>query len=471
MLLDILNEKHSAYEERQALWDYYYRSYVGGNEYRNGEFLRKYFGEEYAPTDVYQGRLDNTPFDNHVRTTIDVYRSFLFRNAPRRELGALANNPFVQSWIKDVDLDGQGMDSFMKTALDWAMVYGNVWIGIDKPQYQANTMAEELAAGVRAYATMYTPQNVTNWHYTRSANGRMSLSMLVVLEECGCEHDTIKIWTPENCMRVKASKAADGQYDEILETEEFVNPLGYVPFVNLVAQRTPVRGVGHSLVADVADMSRSIYNKLSELEQNIRLSVHPTLVKTTETSAEGGAGAVINIDDDLPADKNPYLLQPEGSSIQGILDSIQHDIDSIDRMSHLTAVRTKRTSSSSGVALQTERQLLNSLLSDLADNVNETEVKLWDIWMDWQDLVESQEFDIEYSKSFDIRDNHLDVELLSRSMQLVQNNDFHELAQMEIAKIVFEDERDLAHVLKSIAAQATNVVEAEIKPASDLEDK
>ena len=470
-LLDMLNEKHGAYHKHLPLWDYYYRSYVGGHEYREGEFLRKYFAEDNAPTNVYRSRLDNTPFDNHVKTTIDVYRSFLFRNAPRRALGSLANNPFVESWLEDVDLDGQGMNSFMKSALDWAMVYGNVWISVDKPQYQANTMAEDLIGDIRAYATVYAPQNVTNWKYSRAANGRMLLTYICIHEECGQETDTYKIWTPEFCIRAVAEKSeVHNEYTKIIEQEEFQNPLGYVPFINLTAQRTPVRGVGNSLIGDVADMSRSIYNKLSELEQNIRLSVHPTLVKTLETEAEGGAGAIITMDADLPADKNPYLLQPQGSSIEGILESIKNDVDAIDRMSHLTAVRTKRSSTTSGVALQTERQLLNSMLSDLSDTISEAELKLWRIWLDWQGMDFTPEFEIEYSKSFDIRDNHLDIELLSRAMSLVPNADFHKLAQVEIAKIVFEDEQDLQFVLDSLESQEETIVIQEPLPNPSDDD-
>ncbi len=452
-LLDLINSEHPEYAERTKLWDYLYRSYVGGNEYRNGEYLRRFLGEHLAPYDVYEARLKNTPFDNHCRTVIDVYRSFIFKTPPKRDLGVLSDNPFVEEWQRDADLDGQGIDSFMKTAMDWAMVYGNVWIGVDKPAYSAATMGEELAVGVRAYATLYTPQNVRDLVYERDYTGRMVLAYLCIIERSGDTEDTLKLWTPENCRRVIASKDPhNGEYTGILEMEEFANELGYVPFVNLVPQPAQAKGFGHSAIEDVADVSRSIYNKLSEIESNIRLSNAPSLVMTSETQAEAGPGGLIIMPEDLPGDKNPYLLQPSGSSIESILNTIANDVESIHRMTHLSAVQAKKTSTQSGVSMTVERQLLNSKLGDLADAVEEAETKLWKIFMDWQTIIAPEDFLIEYDKAYDIRDNAADIDLLVKSMSVVGTVEYQEYVAVEVAKMLIEDDDELAIVLKSIAA-------------------
>ncbi len=466
-----LNQKHSAYKDHIKLWNYYYNSFVGGHNYRKAAYLRKYYGEHLAPFDVYQARLDNTPYDNHVKTVIDVYRSFIFSNKPKRELGNIASNPFVEQWIADVDLDGQDMDSFMKTALDWAMCLGNVWISVDKPAYAAATAGEELAAGIRAYATQYTPQNVLNWVYERDLTGRQTLAYICVIESQDEASATLKSWYRDGCERYTVEKDPhSGEFRAILDFEEFENPLGYIPFVNLSPTPTPIRGIGHSTVADICDMSRSIYNKLSELEQGITLSTHPSLVKSESTEAEGGAGAIINIPEDLPADKNPYLLQPAGTSITSILESIANDVDAIDRMSHLSAVRAHKTQSASGVSLQIERQLLNTKLGDLSDSVNEAERKLWKIWFDWQSLEPNNEFKIEYVKSYDIRDEHRDLELYKSALEVVNNTDFREHVEAEIAKMVVDDEEDLAFILRSIAAQDRSQPADIVAPDSATDD-
>jgi hypothetical protein len=59
-------------------------------------------------------------------------------------------------------------------------------------------------------------------------------------------------------------------------------------------------------------MQQAIYQELSEIEQLIRISNHPTLVKTYDTDASAGAGAVINISDDMDGALKPYQMQPSG---------------------------------------------------------------------------------------------------------------------------------------------------------------
>ena len=452
-LLNLINSEHPEYDLNSNKWDYLYRSFVGGDVYRKGEYLRRFLGEHLAPYDVYQARLDSTPFDNHCRTVIDVYRSFIFKTPPKREIGNLSANPFVEQWIEDTDLDGQGIDSFMKTAMDWAMVYGNVWIGVDKPAYNAATAGEELAAGIRAYANLYTPQNVRDFVYERDITGRMTLAYMRIVENAGETEDTLKLWTAENCRRIVAEKDAHtGEYKAILSMEEFENQLGYIPFVNLVPTPSQTKGFGHSQVEDVADISRSIYNKLSEIESNIRLSNAPSLVMTSETQAEAGPGGLVIMPEDLPGDKNPYLLQPTGSSIESILNTIANDIESIHRMTHLTAVQAKKTQAQSGVSMTVERQLLNSKLSDLADAVQEAETKLWKIFMDWQYIDAPKDFNIRYDKAYDIRDNKNDIDLLVKSMSVVGTVEYQEYVAVEVARMLIEDDDELAIVLKSIAA-------------------
>ena len=46
------------------------------------------------------------------------------------------------------------------------------------------------------------------------------------------------------------------------------------------------------------------------MEQLIRLTNHPSLVKTPSVNASAGAGAVIEMPDELEPNLKPYLLQP-----------------------------------------------------------------------------------------------------------------------------------------------------------------
>lgn len=452
MSLENLNNKHPLYKQKSARWHFLYASYVGGNTYREGAYLRKYWGEDNAPFDAYSARLDVTPLDNHVKTTVDIYRSYLWRNQPKRNFGNMFGNPFIDGFLHDADFNGQGIDSFMKTALDWAMVLGHVWINIDRPAVEAQSAAEEMELGIRAYASMYTPQMVPDWKWEKSPNGQKFISYLKVYEMVSSDMHIIKEWYPDRVVRTVVKVDKLGEYDSVIEQTEVPNALGKVPFICMAPQRSPVNGIGDSILDDVADVQRSIYNKLSELEQTIRMSGHPSLVKTSDTKAVAGAGGIITIPDDLDPGLYPQLLQPSGS-VAAILDAIEHDVTTINGMTHLGAIRAIKGSTMSGVALQTERELLNSKLSDLADITEETELKIWALWFEWMEIGRDDDFKIEYYKSFDIKDPAYEITIWQKALETVTDPEYIRYAQKEIAKLTIKDEAVLNSVLQSIDKQ------------------
>lgn len=459
MDLDNILSTHPAYDEVSTQAQYLYRSYVGGQTYRAGQYLTHYIGEDQGPGDQYGKRLLATPLDNHVQTTIDIYRSFLFREAPSRELGNLAGNASVEDWLDDTDQAGQGMNSFLKTANDLALVVGNIWILVDKPVYKVETRAEEEALGIRAYCATYTPDNVLNWEYERNLSGKMVLNHIKVKESDNSKQMVVTCWYPEFIVRYVVAKDENGEPHVITSQEQFDNPLGYIPFVNHMPLRSPVQGVGYSLIHDVADGQRYIYNLLSELETTIRISGHPTLVKTQATSAAAGAGAIIQMDNDMDPGLKPYLLQPTAAGVNGILDSIDKVVEGIQRMTHTSAVQATKGSPISGVALTVERQLLNAKLTDIADTLQETELQLWNIWFNWQAIDAPVDFDITYSMNFDAKDQHSEVELYRKAIEVAPNPALVKYLQEDVARMLIDDPEDLNIVLADMN-KSTDVTEA-----------
>lgn len=438
--LESIQSTHAGYSDAARLADYLYRSYVGGQKYRDGEYLTRYYGEDSnSQQNLYLKRLNATPLNNYVKTTVDIYRSFLFRELPTRMLGTLQTNPLVQQWMKDTDQEGQGINSFMKTVNDMAMVTGSVFIGIDKPAYRVETQAQEIALGIRPYATMYTPQNVMDYEYHRGINGKKELQYIKVIESDNSHHAHIVEWTPEMICRYTIAKDGEGNYDSVHAMDEYVNPLGYVPFVCYAPIPGPRKGTGFSMVEDVADMQRFIYNQLSEVEQAIRITGHPTLVKTAETQATAGAGGIVTMPMDLEPGLTPFLLQPTNNTVNSILDTIEKTVEAIQRTTHTSAVQGTKGSPMSGVALQTERQLLNAKLSDIADTLEETEISMWQMWSDWSGIQLPIDFTIDYIDTFDIRDQHSELELLTRALDAVPHDSFAENVHKQIVDLVVDD--------------------------------
>ena len=435
-----LQGTHSAYADVARAANYHYKSFVGGETYKSGNYLTQYLGESSAPGNQYAKRLHSTPLDNHVQTTVDIYRSFLFRSLPKRELGLLAKNPLVTQWLMDTDQEGQNMDSFLKTANDHAMIEGAVWILVDKPSYKVETQAEEIAMGIRAYAAMYNVQNVLDWHYERNVAGKMLLKYIKVRESENTESVTFTCWHEDYVEKYVCSKNEDGTISNITSHEVYENPLGYIPFVFHAPLKSPIKGVGVSLVADVANQQKFIYNCLSEIEQTIRISSHPTLVKTPATEANAGAGGIVSIQEDMDPGLKPYLLQPNTSTVDSILKTILSSVEAIQRMTHTSSIQASTGSPMSGVALQTERQLLNAKLSDIADTLHETELMMWRIWLDWQAVTMPEDFHLEYPETFDMRDEHLELDFLLKTRSSGVNNPaFQKEISRQIVALAVDD--------------------------------
>ena len=442
LTLEQIEQTHPSYAQVAEQANYHYKSYVGGELYKSGSYLTQYIGENQAPGDQYGKRLNSTPLDNHVQTTVDIYRSFLFRTLPKRELGLLINNPLVNAWLYDTDQEGQSMDSFLKTANDLAMVHGSTWILVDKPAYKVETQAEAIELGIRAYAAAYTPQNVLDWYFERNIAGKMELEYIKVKESENDEYVTFTCWHKDSVEKYKVSKDNQGEIDKIVEHKEYDNPLDYIPFVFHAPLKSPTKGIGYSLISDVANQQKFIYNCLSEVEQHLKISSHPTLVKPTSTDAVAGAGSILNLDNDVDPALKPYLLQPSLSTTDSILKTIENSVASIKRMTHTSAIQATTGSPMSGVALQTERQLLNAKLADMADTLKETEYQMWITWLDWQALSMPEDFTIDYPETFDMRDEHLELDFLMKARSAGVSNEMfqNEISKQVVALTVDDDE-------------------------------
>ena len=441
---EFMEAMHNDYELMAKRWSFYLRSYLGGEEYRTGTFLHEYALEIDLE---YQNRINYTPIDNHCRNIISIYSSFLFRVPPTRNYGVLENDPSLESFLTDTDLEGQNFNAFMKNAQTYSGVYGNVWIFVDKPESNAQTRAEELGQDIRPYLTVVTPDNVMDWNYKRASSGRYYLEYIKIREEVTNEGTYLRIWTPDTISYVFVPEKG-----KIQVIEEKVNQLGVIPAVCLYNKRSPRRGVGISDLTDVALLQQSIYNELSEMEQLIRLSNHPSLVKTQGVEASAGAGAIVSMPDDLDSGLKPYLLQPSGSNLSEIRSSIEQKIEMIDRATHMSGVRQTKTQVQSGIALQTEFENLNSVLSEKADLLENAEEQIWGLWAMWQ----GKAFDgvIDYPDSFNLRDYASDLQYLQQAKASgVRSSTFQKEIDKQIVGAVIDDDKIISSINDEIEAQ------------------
>ena len=437
---------HKDYQTRVNLWEYFIRSFNGGYDYTIGQFLNRY---NLELDNEYNQRLGNTPCDNHCKNIIQIYSSFLFRVKASRDFGSMADEPSLESFLRDADLEGNNFNSVMKQAQNYASIYGHCFLILDKPKVTTNTRAEELDQDIRPYMSIVTPENVLDWNFKREINCKYYLDYLKVREEVDKDGGTyFRLWFPD---RIETIYAKDDRADPtVVDTAD--NQIGKIPAVILYNSKSHMRGQGVSDLADIADLQKAIYNELSEIEQLIRLTNHPSLVKTPSVNASAGAGAVIEIPDDMDSNLKPYLLQPSGQNLSGLMESINHKVEAINRIAHTGAVRTTRQAVSSGIALQTEFELLNARLSEKADNLQIAEEQIFRLYA----LFQNSTFDgeINYPDSFNIRDYATDLAYFQQAKAInIESPTLQKEIDKEIARAVVDDDEKLNTIFDEIDTQ------------------
>ena len=388
-------------------WQYLLESYMGGIDYANGQHLTKYVNETAGE---YAARLRSTHLENHCQSVVSTYMSFLFREEPHRDFDGLELDPMVEDFLKDADLDGRSLNAFIKEVAVWSSVFGSCWILCVKPNVGAETKGDELALGVRPYVNLITPLTVSDWRWRRNPNGRYDLEYLKYIEEGNDTVSTIREWFTDSIH----TYVVDHQSKEVKEHIIEPNPLGTIPAICAYSRKSPVRGVGVSDIADIADAQKTIYNLTSEVEQSVRINGHPALVKTAGSEASAGAGAIIQIEDNLDPGLKPYILGVS-TDTDSIFTAIQHTVEAIDKMANTGAIRSNIASRMSGVAQQQEFELLNAKLSEKAANLELVEEQIWQWFAYYQGALWNGK--IEYPRSFNIKDVANDMDILLKAKQ------------------------------------------------------
>ena len=451
---EFLTSRHKHYEEKFNDWNFHLMSYLGGQDYQNAYQLNRYILES---DEEYLKRAENTPIDNHCKNVVQIYSSFLFRVSPTRDYGSLSGDPQLDSFINDADLDGRSFDNVIREMQVNASIYGTCWAILDKPAVQTQTRAEEIQLDIRPYMSLYTPENVLNWNFERSLNGRYILTSLTLLEDLFDDVATIRVWNTEDITTYKLADFSKGySTSKPMLVDEMPNQLGKVPAVVLYNQKSQRRGIGVSDLNDVAELQKAIYNDYSEIEQLIRLSNHPSLVKTPNVEASAGAGSIIEMPEDLDSNLKPYLIQPSSQSLDGIMNNINMKVEAINRITHMGAVRATQDRVQSGIALQTEFQLLNARLSEKADYLQNAEEQIWKLFAEWQNTTFDGE--IIYPDSFNLRDYASDLQFLQAAKASgVPSDSFVKEVDKQIARAVVDDDEKINTIDSEIDAKAAPI--------------
>lgn len=462
---DFITGSHTLYERYIDDWKLAVKSYYGGVEYRLGNYLKAYDIDMTTQSDVvntydldangvainkyrstiqpvntreeadngtqynsnfYQEKINNVPVLPYTRLYVSEYNAILFRSAPVR---TLPDTPEVNSFIKDVDGEGNSINEFMSQVDTFTTVFGVVWISCIKP-----------AGAEYARWRMHTPIDVVNWQYGYTASGDLELTKIVIRTATEPEVEIYQYITKDTIETVFVpfeenadidlpigALAIEGDDGKTIYRISQVNELGYIP-VRPVYQSTKIyNGVGHTPIFDIAQLQRSIYGDFGEIYSAVSYGAHPVNIIDETTLAQNnynvGAepGTTIRVQSSLNGQPS-YVYEfvaPPLDSISELRALVEQKIEKMNQVAMIRSDELIRASRS-GAQIEMYDSKLEAFVRKKATSLENVEAHgLWPMWFDWQGLPVPEDLTVSYNRLYSNRGLQQEIAEVTSIMNLV----------------------------------------------------
>ncbi len=405
-------------------WNFLYDSYTGLGGYKDGSYLVRYPRET---DDKYGRRKELAVYPNFVRKIVDTYTAHLFKDPPVRE-----TTDNYARFIDNVDRSGTYIDDFMKKVAKLSLVFGTVFVIVDKPPGRARTKAQELEMGLFPYATVRLPSQVEEVEIDEY--GRIkSITFKEEKRYRILNETTWKIATD----RKGNSVIREGEHD-----------LGRVPVVPVswTDPVLPTEMLVPPFILDIARLNFDLYNAISELREILRNITFPilTLPIKDEQTASQLKDLTIGTENCIPYNPEgggePSFIAPPAEPAKVYLEYINFLIEQIYKSVNLEFALGSQTGKS-GVALEFEFQQVNIILSGIAVNLEKAEYEianLVELWLGGKGFTGS----ISYNRDFSFRDVERDLKIAMDSIALGISSTFEAEMKKKLARDILGDYLD-----------------------------
>lgn len=479
---DFILTTHELYSKYFDDWTLAVKSFYGGVEYREGQYLKQYQSDNTTPaetvntydvddfgnqtavyksqvrnavdsTDVnsgggyasnfYMEKLQNVPVFPYTRLYTSEYNAILFRSPPTR---VLPDTPEVEAFVKNTDGDGNSINEFMSMVDTYSTVFGVVWVSCLKPMN-----------ATYARWKMHKPTDVTNWSYSYDENGDLQLNRIVIRIGQDTGMEIFQYITPEEIQIIFRPTDADAELS-VPGNAEFVpgeedddddigfyriiqpNELGYIP-VSPIYQSTPIyRGVGHTPIFDIAQIQRSVYSDMGEIYSAVSYGSHPVTLCDEDTlnrndnsiGAEPGSTVVTGASLNGQPNYVFEFVAPPLDSIEQISKLIDQKIS---KMNEVAMVRTEEIikASRSGAQIEQYDSKLEAFIRKKATAMENAEYNLWRMWFDWMEVDIPADLSISYNRLYSQKGLEHEIKEMSSLLDVYErfNGVFHNGAHEE----------------------------------------
>jgi len=462
-IYDFFYNSHSVYNKYYDAWRLNVNSFYGGEDYKQGEYLKAYDIDYSTPSEVistygvdengnqtavyrtplaqaqspqqnnnggtqynnnfYGEKLDNVPVYPWVRLVASEYNAILFRNPPSRQLvddtHMHIRDEKINDFIRDVDGEGNSVNEFMSQVDTFSTVYGIVWVSClkgsdaDYPRWR-----------------MHSPLDVTNWKYRWNASNNLELENILIRV---AQEDNFQVFQHITRETIETLYVPYELSDDALDMMDFpegtefiteddddddkgfyrhvqVNELGYIP-VRPIYQSTKIQnGVGHTPIFDIAQIQRSVYADMGEIYSAVSYGSHPVNIVDEETLQANGdsigaePGSVVRVANSLNGQPN-YVYEFVAPPLDSIKELRELIDQKVDKMNQVAMIRSEDLikASRSGVQIEQYDSKLEALIRKKATSLENAEYQLWRMWFDWEGHPMPEEFAISYNRHFNVK--------------------------------------------------------------------
>jgi len=186
------------------------------------------------------------------------------------------------------DCTGEGISlaQLSKRALRWGMSFGRAGLWVDYPQTKRPATKDQIKSGeIQPVFRIFKPQDIINWR-TKTVNGKVLLSVVVLKEEVDYEIDEFQVDKIENfiILRLRGDNYTVERIDgKTMESGGEVEVFDYkkgrfktIPFYFIGAENNDSE-IDHPPIYDMAELNMGHHRKSADYEEAVFTVGQPTV--------------------------------------------------------------------------------------------------------------------------------------------------------------------------------------------------
>lgn len=432
-------------EDYNNKWIFSRDSFNGVGGYIDGENLIKFTREN---DEKFQNRKDIAFYVNHLKPAIKRFVDNLFKKSAMRDY----KNPTLDEFKDNCDLKNNSIENFMKDFTQNFKIRGCNLCLIDMPNNEDESISKDRKV---PYLVEILPESV--YQYKMDKFGKFEWVIWEFEVDVSEPFKESKKETHYMYYDSEKWEHRGDDKDTILKSGE--HQLGITPVIPL--GKFPVVGD----YVQIADISKSIYNKQSELDlifrdQTFSILTYPTENYIGSDSEDGTPQITLSTDNLLTysGSQRPDFISPNNQSATIYQEEIKRLESKIDDISKkITGSNSAETADS----MKHRFEELNSELIATAKDIEDFEKNVLDVVFKWLN-IESYEIEIIYPQDFNLADLNTEIETL----EVLSNYAPNSYLQAKLKKIIKIDLQNLSNekfdeIIKDIEEKVFEISESE----------